>query len=55
MLGRINSKIHIICLTESWLGPLDNIKDFEIDGYHTPLYQNCIENIHGFTTYIHKD
>ena len=57
MLGRINSKIHIICLTESWLGPLDNIKDFEIDGYHTPLYQNRIENIHGggVVTYIHKD
>ena len=58
MLGRINSKIYIICLTESWLGPLDNIEDFEIDGYHTrTLYQNRIENIHsgGVVTYIHKD
>ena len=57
MLSRINSKIHIICLTESWLSSLDNIKDFEIDGYHTPLYQNRIGNSHGggVVTYIHKD
>ena len=57
LLGRINSKIHVICLTESWLGSLDNIKDFEIDGNHTPLYQNRVGNIHGggVVTYIHKD
>ena len=57
LISRINSKIHVICLTESWLGPLDNIKDFEIEGYHTPLYQNRIENIRGggVVTFIHKD
>ena len=57
MLSRIRSKIHIICLTESWLGSLDNIDDFKLDGYHTPLYQNRLDNIHGggVVTYFHKD
>ena len=49
-------KIHVICLTESWLGPLDNINDFAIDGYHTPLFQNRQHSTHGgVITYIHKD
>ena len=57
LLGRIQSKIHIICLTESWLGPQDNIDDFRLDGYHTPLYQNRTGNMigGGVVTYVHKD
>ena len=57
MLSKMKSKIHIICLTESWLGPLDNIKDFHIDGYHTPLHQNRLQDLYGggVVTYIHKD
>ena len=48
---------YLICLTESWLSPLDNIKDFELEGYHSPLYQNRIGNMHGggVITYVHKD
>ena len=56
LLCTIKYKIHVICLTETWLGPLDNIKDFEIDGYHTPLFQNRQHSTHGgVITYIHKD
>ena len=56
-LNSVKPKIHVICLNETWLGPLDNIKDFEIEGYHTPLFQNRIGNKHGggVATYIHKD
>ena len=57
LLNRINTKIHVLCLTETWLGPLDNIADFDLDGYHTPLFQNRIGNKHGggVLTYVHKD
>ena len=57
LLCSIKSKIHVICLTETWLKESDNIKDFEIDGYHTPLFQNRSDNLHGggVMTYIHKD
>ena len=57
LLSRIKSKIHIICLNESWLGPLDNIKDYEIEGYHTPITQNRVQSRHGggVLTYLHKD
>ncbi len=57
LLSQINCKIHVICLTESWLGPNDNIKDFEIEGYHIPHCQNRIGNMHGggVITYIHRD
>ena len=57
LLNRIKNKVHIICLTESWLGPMDNINDYELAGYHTPLYQNRVGNKHGggVITYIHKD
>ena len=57
ILSKLNCKVHVICLTESWLGPLDNIKDFTLDGYHPPKYQNRIGNLHGggVITYVHKD
>ena len=56
LLSTLTCKIHVICLTETWLGPLDNIKDFKIDGYHMPLFQNRQQNAHGgVITYIHKD
>ena len=57
LLSRIKSKIHVICLTESWLGSLDNINDYKLDGYHVPIYQNRENDIHGggVLTYIHKD
>ena len=57
LLSRFKSKIHIICLTETWLKESDNIKDFEIEGYHTPQMQNRSDNLHGggVMTYIHKD
>ena len=57
LLSNINCKIHIICLTETWLGSLDNIKDYELEGYHSPLYQNRVGNMHGggVITYVHKD
>ena len=57
LLCRLNCKIHIICLTETWLKELDNIKDFELDGYHTPQFQNRPDDISGggVITYIHKD
>ena len=57
LLTRMKSKIHIICLTETWLGPLDNIEDFELEGYYSPLYQNRTGNFcgGGVITYIHKD
>ena len=56
LLSSIKSKIHIICLNETWLGPLDNIEDFQIEGYHTPLCQNREGNFGGgVITYIHKD
>ena len=31
LLSGIKCKIHIICITESWLRELDNIKDFELE------------------------
>ena len=56
LLCTIKCKIYIICLTETWLGNLDNIKDFEIEGYHTPLYQNRQQSSRGgVITYVHKD
>ena len=56
LLCTMKCKIHVICLTETWLGNLDNIKDFEIDGYHTPLFQNRQQSTGGgVITYIHKD
>ena len=57
LLNRMNTKIHIICLTETWLGPLDNIEDYKIPGYHLPVQQNREGNKHGggVITYIHKD
>ena len=47
LLSSITVKVHIICLTESWLGTLDNIDDFKLDGYYPPQYQNRIGNMHG--------
>ena len=57
LLCGVKHKIHIICITESWLGELDNIKDFELDGYHTPHFQNRPNGLFGggVMTYIHKD
>ena len=57
ILSKMNCKVHVICLTESWLGPLDNIKDFSLNSYYPPQHQNRIGNIHGggVITYIHKD
>ena len=57
LLSRIQCKLHVICLTESWLGELDNIEDFKLDGYHKPLYQNRLGYMHGggVITYIHTD
>ena len=44
-------------MTETWLGQNDNIKDFELEGYHPPHYQNRTNNLSGggVLTYIHKD
>ena len=44
-------------MTETWLGSLDNIEDYDIPGYHPPLQQNREGNKHGggVLTYIHKD
>ena len=47
LLSSITVKVHIICLTESWLGTLDNIDDFKLYGYYPPQYQNRIGNMHG--------
>ena len=57
LLCGFTHKIHIICLTESWLGELDNIEDFKLDGYHTPYFQNRPNDLFGggVITYIHKD
>ena len=57
LLCSLKSKIHIICLTETWLKDSDNIKDFELEGYHPPLFQNRTNNLQGggIITYIHKD
>ena len=57
LLDRLKSKIHIICLTETWLNDLDNINDFKLEGYHTPYYQNRPTSLHrgGVMTYIHED
>ncbi len=57
LISRITSKIHVICLNESWLGLLDNINDYQIDGYHVPFVQNRAETKHGggVITYLHKD
>ena len=56
LLSGLNCKLHIICLTESWLGENDNILDFELDGYHPP-HQNRPNDLPGggVITYIHKD
>ena len=57
LIYRLKSKIHIICLTETWINELDNIDDFTLEGYHTPLYQNRPNGSQrgGVMTYIHKD
>ncbi len=57
LLSRIKSKIHVICLNESWLGPFDNIKDYQLDEYHAPFLQNRVDTKHGggVITYLHKD
>ena len=55
LLSGFNCKLHIICLTESWLGDNDNILDINLDGYHPPYYQNRSNNLpcRGVITYIH--
>ena len=56
LLSKLNSKIHIVCLTETWLTELDNTNDFKLDGYHIPLVQNRPNNqCGGVMTYIHQD
>ena len=57
LLSGFNCKLHIICLTESWLGENDNILDFALDGYHPPHHQNRPNDLPGggVITYIHKD
>merc|ERR1712013_796330 len=57
LISGFKCKLHIICLTETWLGQNDNIKDFELEGYHPPHYQNRTYNLSGggVLTYIHKD
>ena len=57
LLSSITVKVHIICLTESWLGTLDNIDDFKLYGYYPTQYQNRKGNMHGggVVTYIHRD
>ena len=57
LLSRIKTKIHIICLTETWLNNNDNLLDYELDGYHPPLNQTRSGNKHGggVITYIHRD
>ena len=45
-------------MTETWLAPLDNIKDFTIEGCHTPLFQNSYRQqyTHGVViTFVHND
>ena len=56
-LSGLKSKIHIICLTETWLKESHNVDDFKLDGYHTPQAQNRPNNLYGggVMTYIHKD
>ena len=39
-LSNSSIRIDIIILTETWLNNEANIKDFAIDGYHTPMVQN---------------
>ena len=39
-LSNYRTKIDIIILTETWLTDKHNIKDFEINGYHSPIVQN---------------
>ena len=57
LLCRLKCKIHIICLTETWLNDLDNINDYKLDGYHTPLFQNRPNDSYGggVMTYVHQD
>ena len=57
LICSMNCKIHIICLTESWLGDLDNINDYKLDGYNIPYFQNRSNNSPGggVITYIHQD
>ena len=57
LLSGFKCKLHIICLTESWLGQNNIIKDFELEGYHPPHYQNRTKDLSGggVITYIHKD
>ena len=57
LVSNFKCKLHIICVTESWLGENDNIEDFQLDGYHTPQFQNRPNNLTGggVITYIHKD
>ena len=57
LLKTFTFKMHVICLTETWLGPLDNTDDFKLEGYHPPHYQNRIGNMHGggVITYVHKN
>ena len=57
LISKTSAKIHVICLTETWLGTLDNLDDYEIPGYHTPIKQDRLRNKHGggVMTYIHKD
>ena len=40
MLSLFHKQIDIITLTETWLTEQDNIDDFEIEGYHKPIYAN---------------
>ena len=56
LVSQINHKIHIITLTETWLGDSDDINDYKIDGYYPPLYQNrSKKHGGGVITYIHED
>ena len=58
LLCTLKSKVHVICfMTETWLGPLDNIKDITVlvEGCHTPLFENRQQCTHGgIITYSFK-
>ena len=54
-IANTNTRLDIITLTETWLDSSNNLKDFEIEGYHTPIIQNRENKIGGgVLIYFHK-
>ena len=45
-----------LIITETWLDSSNNLHDFEIDGYHTPIVQNRENKVGGgVLIYFHKN